>query len=338
MIKNLYLIILIIALAGAMSCHRTARETASQKDSLNIEKLSSMIRNDPKNAENFFRRGKLYYEMRQSADAVKDLEIAIKLDSLVPEYYLTLSEYFLSMGKSGSTKQYLEKCVRLFPENTEALIKLADIYLYIKDYKTSMDYLIIAQEIDKQIAQIYFTKAMIYKETGDTSRAIDNLLTSVEKQPDYYDAYIELGHLNLLRNDSIAVEFLKNAIRIMPQSAEAYYFTGIYYQQNSQFRKAIEYFDQIINEIDKSYPYAYYNIGYINLVYFKQYDTAIDYFSKAIENKTNYYQAFCNRGYAYEMLKQYDMASANYKQSLELLPNYDLAIAGLNRLDNKRTR
>jgi tetratricopeptide (TPR) repeat protein len=333
--KRFFILLFIVIVAG-VSCRRIEQKENSPNDSLTIEKLTAKIRENPKNAKYFFQRSKLYFSKKQTEDAIKDIEIAIKLDSMQPEFYTTVAEYYLSTGKSGSSKNYLEKCIRLFPDSAEAFIKLADIYLYVKDYQKSMEYLLKAQEKNRNIAEIYFTKAMIYKEMDDTTRAIDNLLTSVEKNPDYYEGYIELGHMYLLRNDSLAVGFLKNAIRILPHSSEAYYFIGIYYQQNGQFQKAIDYFNSIVSRVDNTYPYAYYNIGYINLVYYKNYNAAIEYFTKAIENKTNYYQAYYNRGYAYELSGQFDMASANYRQSLDLLPNYELAVSGLNRLDKKR--
>ncbi|MCX6256722.1 MAG: tetratricopeptide repeat protein [Bacteroidia bacterium] len=336
MIKYIFIICIPVMVAGLFSCNHSAEKKAPVKDSLTIEKLTAQIRTNPKNAELFFQRSKLYHSKKQITDAVNDAEIAVKLDSLKPDYYLAISDYYLEQGKSGSSKSSLEKCIRLIPGTIAAYVKLADIYFYVKDYQKSMDYLLKAQQINKANPEVYFTKALIYKEMGDTARAIDNLRTSIENKSDYYDAYIELGHLCLLKNDSLAVAYLENAINILSGSTEARYYIGLYYQQNGKYDKAFSYFNTIITTVDKTYPYAYYNLGYISMEVRHDYNAAIDYFTRAIENKTNYYQAVYNRGLAYEMLKDYDQAAINYKQALNLLPNYNLAVAGLNRLDKKR--
>ncbi len=342
--KNFLNFLLILSLLFVLfSCHETDKQNTSDKqsqsfgieenDTLTIEKISKKIRKTPKNDELFYERAKLYFKNRDIDNAINDLKIAMKLNSSKPTYYTQLAEYQLLKGNSEESKQILEKCVKIFPENTDALLKLSNLYFYLKDYKQSFKYLNKVQQIDKHIAQTYFIKSLIYKEVKDTSNAIKNLQIAVDNQPDYYEAYMLLGLLYAEKHDSIAVDYYKNAINIVPKSIEVHYNIAFFYQENNQYKKAIDEYNFILNNIDSTQQNVYYNIGYIYLIYLNEYEKAIPYFSKAIKCDSNYYQAYYNKGYCYELLKQYNKAKEQYQISLDIYPNYDMGIKALNRLD-----
>jgi len=92
------------------------------------------------------------------------------------------------------------------------------------------------------------------------------------------------------------------------------------------------YFDII--KKDPNYKFAYYNLGYIHLVYLEVYTESVKYFTKAIAIDPNYVEAYYNRGYAYELRGDITNARMDYEMALQLRTNYPLAIEGLNRLDN----
>ncbi len=106
----------------------------------------------------------------------------------------------------------------------------------------------------------------------------------------------------------------------------------MFYQQNEEFDNAIRNYENLLT-IYPDYIEAYYNLGYINLVYLKDFPLAIRYFSDAIDRNTKYVDAWFNRGYCYELSNNYTEARKDYKKCLQLDPTYDRAIEGLNRLD-----
>ncbi|MBU0765468.1 MAG: hypothetical protein KJ607_11600 [Bacteroidetes bacterium] len=121
------------------SCNSTIRETGTDSSGYTIptakkpglSQLSDRIRKNPLNAANFAERSRLYFELDNVDEAINDLEIAVKLDSMKPEYYIDLAEYNIYNRKPGAAKDKLEKCISIFPENTEAILKLAELHLYI---------------------------------------------------------------------------------------------------------------------------------------------------------------------------------------------------------------
>ncbi len=72
----------------------------------------------------------------------------------------------------------------------------------------------------------------------------------------------------------------------------------------------------------------------INLVYLKDFEAAVKFFSKSISLDPKYTDAYFNRGYSYELMGDFINARKDYQKALELFPNYERSIKGLNRLDS----
>ena len=112
---------------------------------------------------------------------------------------------------------------------------------------------------------------------------------------------------------------------------------GMFYQETAHYEKAIETYQTLIRT-DPSFREAPYNIGYIYLVYLKDFAKAIPFFTASLERDPQFYQALFNRGYAYELSGDYKNAADDYQRSLKIKVNYDKAVEGLNRLDKKQIR
>ncbi|KAF5433807.1 Tetratricopeptide (TPR) repeat containing protein [Candidatus Methanophagaceae archaeon] len=83
---------------------------------------------------------------------------------------------------------------------------------------------------------------------------------------------------------------------------------------------AIEYYTKAL-ELNPEYPDAYYNRGatYYNL---KDYEKAISDYNKALELNQEYVDAYNNRGLAYGDLKDYGKAISDFNKAIELNPEY----------------
>lgn len=326
---------LLILISGCKNDHNQSEDGSSLNDSTYIGSLSLKIRDNPTDAGLFAKRSEAYSEAGKIDEAINDIVIALRLDSLHPDYYLRHCELLLLTGNSGDAKESLEKCIRNFPDNIDAKIKLGEIYFYVKDYKNSSEILKEAEKLNPSHPRIFFIRGMIAKETGNVEKAIENFQITIEKDPEFYDVYILLGLLYADKKDSLACDYYKNAIKLLPNSIEAYYNLGMYYQDNDRPAKAIQEYKHIIEKLDSSYIYAYYNMGYIYLVYFQDYDEAIKYFDKVISLDHLYVEAYCNKGVCYEMLGKYKEAYIEFQTACQIHPNFELAIDGLNRIDKK---
>jgi len=182
----------------------------------------------------------------------------------------------------------------------------------------------------------YYMRGRLYKTLGDTSLAASSYKTAIEVDPDYYDAYVEVGLLYAAQKNELAKEYYNSAIAIRPRNIEVWYNKAMYLQETG-FRKKDKYaeafacYDTIL-KIDGNFVAADFNKGFIWLEYLQNYDSAAYYFTRAVNTYPQYFQAYFNRGLCNESLNKKKEAESDYRQALALSPGYDEAAKALNRL------
>lgn len=333
MFRLLLYFFLVVSLPVFYTACTDAGDSAHGKkiDSLSVDEITKRLRDEPDNADLYFARAKKYQALTMIDQAIADLNSAITKSGR-EEFYLLIADLYLIKAQSQNSKDMLERCLKKYPKNIDAMIKLAQLHFYVKQYKESMEYLKEAQEINQNIPQIYFIRGLVLEESGDTANAIINFQISTEKKPDYYEAYIILGLRFADRKDSVALDYYRNALRIKPKSIEAMYNTAMFYQNNKQLNKAMSVYEEIVTKIDSSHKYSYFNMGYISLEHFHDYGKAISLFTRAAQSDQEYIDAFYNIGVCYERLKDKKKASEFYKKALSVNSDYVLAKNGLLRV------
>jgi tetratricopeptide (TPR) repeat protein len=241
------------------------------------------------------------------------------------------------MGKPDNCNEALQKAISIDPRSNPALVRLTKLSLIIKDYKATFEYARRALVVEPQNPQIYLTMALALLEKGDTVVAVEDFKKTIDQDQGFYEAYVELGELYSMKKDPIAIDYLKNAIKIRPDSKEALYMLGMFYQENGRYEEAIETYDKLA-KTDSTFKDAPYNTGYIYLVYLHDFRKAASCFSLSLKRDPGYVEALFNRGYSYELAGDYSKASQDYKHVLQLRTNYQKAIDGLNRIDKARSR
>jgi tetratricopeptide (TPR) repeat protein len=334
-----YLFIIIMGVGSiliAISCEnfRTDKQDSTGKDqeSAGPESLTRQILLDSTNAELYFNRARLYIQQRKIDSAYRDLNKAISLDPEDARFYVALSDIYLMQGKIASCNEALEKAISLDSQSQEAFLKLAELNLMLQNYDETFENLKKSLDIEEYNPVAYFISAYAFLELEDTARAIENFQRAVDQKQDYYDAYIYLGNIFAARQDKLSEDYYNNALNIKPQSIEAHYNLALFYQNTEQIENAVKVYNRLL-KIDPDYIYALYNMGYINLVYEKDFEKAIQFFTQTIERDQKYFEAYYNRGYSHELMGNYNEARWDYQKTLDLKTNYTKAIEGLNRLD-----
>jgi tetratricopeptide (TPR) repeat protein len=213
----------------------------------------------------------------------------------------------------------------------EAIMKLAELHFYVREYKQSVNYLDQVLMKDRHNSKAYFMKGMNFKEMGDTTKAISSFQTTIEQNPEYYAAYMQLGILYQVKNDPLAVQYYNSALNLNPRSTEAIYGRAMYHQENQEYNKAITDYTQIL-QLEPNNANAHFNLGYIHQVDLKIYDQAIKHYTDAIAADPQYAEAYYNRGLTYETLGNIAAAAADYKLAIQFRGEYPAAEAGLRRV------
>lgn len=297
-----------------------------------LKSINAQLLQDPSNAELYIKRSQLYIQYKQFEEAIGDAKRAIRIDSTVANYYVTLADVYFAENKTRQTKEILERTVVKFPESTEALMKLSELYFIVKQYKEAIAHINKALKINENIARAYYLKGSIYRESGDTTKAVSSLETAIEQDNLFTDAYYDLGIIYAARRNPIAFDYYNNAIRTNPSYMDSYYAKGKLLQDLGKYDEAIAEYTSLLNK-DKSYLKANYNIGAINLNIKKDYKKAIEFFTKVIEQDNQMADAYFARGYCYSLLKDKENAKNDYKKCLSIDPNFTEATVGLRELN-----
>ena len=334
-IKKTLLFIIIAFVFVNCNSKNTKKDNISNTIPDQITVLSEKISNDANNADLYNSRAKLLLSVNKINDALGDINKAILIDEKKPDYYLTLSDIYLAMVQVNKSQDAIIKALSIAPQNVEAYLKLAELNLYLKKYEETHQNADKAIEIQSLTPKAFFIKGFAYKESGDSSKAVRSFMKTIEIDPEYYDAYMQLGLMLSIRKNKNAIDYFNSALNIKPKSIEAYYALGMFQQENGNPDAAIKAYKNII-VIDPKYKQAYYNTGYVYLEYKKAYNEAVKSFTEAINIDKNYAEAYYNRGYTYELMNDFDNARKDYKMAMQIKTNYQKAIEGMNRLEKNK--
>ena len=329
-------VLLFVAVLIFTSCNNAIdrNENKPETELTEIEILNNKINSNPENADYFNDRAVYNINNRKDNDALNDIKKAIQLDETNADYYITLSNIYLYQGKVTNSLEAINKAFELDTDKARIHLKLAEVFLILKEYQKTHENVEKALEIDPINPVAYFINGYSFLEEEDTNSAIRSFQDAVSQDQDYLDAFYYLGMIYSAKNDKLAVEYLNNALRIEPDNVEVLYLLGLFFQENEDKEKAIEIYDRIL-KIEENNKFAHYNKAYIELVYFEEFEKAIEDFTKAIESDPTYSDAYFNRGYCYELLNDFENSIKDYQKTLSLTPNYEKAINGLNRIDKK---
>lgn len=327
-----------------VACDSNADRTGDSGDSTvhgaavdaTLEALNKAIVERPNDPQAFADRAKYYREQNNFALALDDFNRALKIDSLNSTLVYERGELYFAFQHYDLARVDYEKCINITPNSTDCLLKLGEIQIHLRNYMRAIELINTALRENEQLPYAYYMKGRIYKETGDTLLAASSYQTAIEVNPDYYDAYIEIGLLYTAAKSDLAIEYFKTALEIRPKSVEAMYNLAYFYQisgnkEKKRYSQAFALYDRIL-DIDPSNATAPFNKGFIHLEYLQNYDSAAFYFAEATKLYPGYYQAYYNRGLALESLGKTDEALKEYNRSLSIQPDFTPAAIAKGRV------
>ena len=242
----------------------------------------------------------------------------------------------------------MEKAIATDSMNTAFYVKAAEL-AYIDNtvktnYKVALDYLNAAIGKDPQNADIYFYKGTIFKEIGDTTKALSSFQTATELNPKFYNAYVQIGLLLRAIKDKNAEKYLDNAIKVSDKPEDALYAkanmlkeegVALYdadklSQANDKLSKAVEQFKKVI-EVNYKNVEAYMGAGFC----YYQMDSLMEaykYYELATKIDPTYAGAYFSKGLCAEELGRKNEAMALYQNCLNIDPAFKRAEQHLKKL------
>lgn len=194
---------------------------------------------DPENVDILSALGSSTFMIQ--ADSIEHYKNALKMirpsidaypnDDIEAKYYAYLSA---QVGDYNEAIRIYSRIDTLFPDKSEILLLLADMYSYKKDFKKSLEYYRRYETAEGKSSQISLRKIVYHLNLGDTISAIneaDSLIAYNPKEAGYHilkgDVFIYLG-----MNDSALTSY-KRAEIIDPQRGEAKLALASFYKNQN---------------------------------------------------------------------------------------------------------
>lgn len=352
--KTVFLIsVIAVLLVSVNSCKQcnTSQPTVDAADSSKIPSLDAInaeIAKDSLNPFLYYKRAQIYDANGEYKSAVTDMFLALSIDSLRPEFYLYTADLFKKTGELNKGIALMDVAISTDSANTQYYVKASEL-AYIDTtvqghYIMALNYLNAATVRDPQNADIYFFKGMVFRESGDTTKAISSFKTATELNPQYYNAYVQLGLLARAKKDKNAEQYFDNAIKVSEKPEDALYAkadiakeegialydAGKYEQAEAALQEAIANFKKVV-EVNHRNIEAYMGIArsYYQMDSLQQ---AYDYYGLAAKLEPTYAGAYFSKGLVAEEMGRTKEAVQLYQNCLNIDPEFKRAEEHLKKL------
>lgn len=353
-----FLMLFAVALfySSCKQCNTTKEITVDKTDTTGIPGLEAAtlaLQKDSLNADLWYKRAQLYEANGEYKSAATDMYVALQLDSLRPEFFLYAADLFKHTGEDNKADlkrgiALMQKAIALDSTYTRFYVKAAELAFLDTslegNYAISIGYLDAAIARDPQNADIYFYKGNIFKEIGDTTKAISSFKTATELNPQHYEAFRQIGVLLKAKNDKNAIKYLDNAIKVSDKPVDALYAKAELLKQEGvklydankiaaaieKLQGSIDCYKQVI-DINYRNEEAYMGVGFC----YYQMDSvrdAYEYYDKATKVAPTYAGAYFSKGVCAEDLGRIEEAKMLYENCLSIDPEFTRAKEHLRNL------
>ena len=298
-----------------------------------IRSITDKIAGDPDNSNLYYQRGNMLHRMEHDTLALEDFKKAATLDSTKAEYFSAVADLMFEHKDISGSLPWLERAVNLNPDDQLAQLKIAKMQVFLKDYPKAFATINKVLRKNAVNPEGYFLKGLIYKDLKDTSKAISSFQTTIQVDPNYKEAIIQLGLLYAAKKDPTALQYFDNAWKVDTNDVTPLYAKGMFYQEQGKLELAKqEYKKCVVHRTD--YTKAIFGIGWI-LLNQDSLEKAWRQFDLVTRLEPTDAEAYYNRGLSSELMDKNTEALQDYKQALTFAPRYQEAIDGVKRVQRK---
>lgn len=257
------------------------------------------------------------------------------------ELRLRAASFYMRQGLYAAAIPHLRAATQLRPKEVFAWIGLGDAQALagrLKDARVSYER---ARALAPQEPLVYRGLGELFLHEKQFEKAKQTFLKGLQPHPDSLDLLLSLGNLLVVMNDApLAVKYLKRAVELAPNDAEAHYLLGEAHERNRHLNAALKE-NLIAIQLNPSYAEAYGRVGlyYIELTRYKE---ARKYLEKAraLNPAESHYSWALGDAYLYDLSvpDRYDRAIALYKRALRLDPNNTNALYSMGMALSRRGR
>jgi tetratricopeptide (TPR) repeat protein len=259
---------------------------------------------------------------------------------LVGSHLIAQNSASIASGNSNLQKKNFKEALTDFtqalqenPSSVQALCGVAQANNGLGNFSEALNFAESALKLAPQSDIANCTKGEILISNKDYAGAIALFNKTIELNKSNFQAYIGKSKAyNLLGDVKEAYKVLDNAIGAFPSSAELFLARGLLNNSKEKYSKSLSDFDKALSLNEKSNTFAaYYNRG-IAFQFLEEYESALADFNKAAELEPGNANAFYSRGLTNYQMGNYEPSVNDFLRADELNPNnavtyYNLGMA-----------
>ena len=265
----------------------------------------------------------VYGRSELASKAIEEYRLAIEADPT--SEYLTsgLAELYAKTGRIRDAVMEAQDILKRDPNNLEAHKLLGRIYLRslgdVQASSGSQNVLKLAIDQYEQIVKIepdnvedHLLLGRLYRLNNDLQKAENEFKTAIKLQPDSEEAVTTLAYLYNEEGDSTRATQVLSAIPDAARSAKLYSALGYTYEQQKQYKNAIEAYKRAI-ELDRDNLDAMRGLAQ-NLMNDGQTDAALEQYKIIADANPEDAQTYLHMAEIYRKTGKFDLALENLKK------------------------
>jgi len=286
--------------------------------------------------EGSYLAGKTSSLLNEPGMATIYLEKYIKLKPDDLESYILLGKAYYRLGNNSEAYKNFARAALLNPSHPDALYGLGLCHLKERRFKEAAEFLEKAIANGVNSREIFFELATAYEEIQDYHRAADNYEKYVKSGPDNpWSGWLKLALTSIRINQpERAIAAYREALKINPDDVSSNYNLGKLLAENGQYEEAEMVFLKLV-QINKRDAITYY--GQIMQMYDKagNYNKAVEAARKIVELSPNNEVALYNLGIMLDRAGKLEEAASVLNECLRIKPDYNYAWFNLGLIYDK---
>ncbi|HEY5124872.1 MAG TPA: trypsin-like peptidase domain-containing protein [Ignavibacteria bacterium] len=258
-------------------------------------------------------------------NALKYCDKLIKIEGMSLRAIRCKASLFLSLEKKKEALKMLNIGIKLYPANQYLYYTKAQAYFDMKKYHLSLKEVDKAVELGKENYDHIKFKAKILEQLNDLNGAISQYEYLLINNPNDIDINFKLADLNsVLGYDRKSLEFLNNLVKVDEKNYIHFFNRSRAYYLLEDYYSAIE--DLLVSiKLNPKDAISYYNMALCYAAFDNQQE-CINYYTKCINLDPDNVDAINNRGMEFMNLENYVSALNDFKAVLKKSPDYDKSI------------
>jgi tetratricopeptide (TPR) repeat protein len=303
----------------------SARVGDCQKALILAEKLPLKI----KNSKALPLRATCYLKSGDTTSFSLLIPIAKTLTRQDPTVAIQFAGVLSKAAMHKETADLLRLVIAAAPQNTAALLLLAESEVFLKDFSNAKIHLAQAEKIQPKSAELFFVKSFLESEQGNNTLSLELLEKSLAENPDNLQALNRFVVVAMRANQpGKAVRVAEKLLNLQPENPDFLYFHGIASLQNNNVQKA----EISLTKFLEARPNDSLGCLALGLTFAAQPDKlgeARGQLEKCLAMNPNNFEAAYQLGLSYKVQGDTAKAIEYLEQTVNLSPDYALALRDL---------